>query len=60
MFEDLNIDGWTWHVGSCGSCKAQGVPVATNEYYTTCADCLRRVVRQLDEKLKIELKEEPI
>jgi hypothetical protein len=46
-FTDMTVDGWAWHIGDCGVCKVRGVPVATNAYYTDCANCLQKVVNEL-------------
>lgn len=51
---ELSVRGWRWEVGNCASCEARGVPVASNDYYTTCAGCLRRVAGELDEKKMTE------
>lgn len=53
MTEGMRVGGcWVRHVGGCATCGAQGVPVATMDYYTNCAGCLRRVADELEEKTK--------
>ena len=48
---DLQVGGFEAAIGGCSVCKKQDILVATEDYYTVCAACLRRVADALD-KLK--------
>lgn len=49
------VRGWEWQIGNC-QCGAVGVPVASNDYYTSCAPCLHKVAEAL-EKIGATLKD---
>ena len=51
------VAGWTFaEVGDCAGCKKQRVPVAYDEYYTYCLNCLTEVLHDF-RTIVAELKE---